>query len=412
MSVELGAWALGFVLVVCLLSGFAHGALGFGFPIVATPLVALVIDIKSAIALLAPLTLLLVAISVLRGGGVLILVRQFWFMVPAMALGAWLGTRLLLAAPPEPFVLVLALVILLYLNLERFGRGESAAVKRRRVAFGVGFGFLAGMFEALANVAGPMLLIYFMLLGTDPAQMVQTLNLCFAVGKSTQVLTWEASGAMTSSTWLAVGLLAAPSVAALFVGMRMRERIDAPTYRRWLRGALWVMAALLIGQLAVSRALAADEPLLAAIERGDQVLSRELIAKGADIHARSSNGETALHLAALHDDPYYVELLLAAGADPRALNKDGESPLFWAALSGHLACAEQLLARGADPNAGDLKGNTVLHAAADGGNVHLARLLLPRVRSPGARNREGLTAKDYARRGGHRELEKLLERFD
>jgi ankyrin repeat protein len=69
------------------------------------------------------------------------------------------------------------------------------------------------------------------------------------------------------------------------------------------RGA-WVLAAALF----VGQAVAADEPLLAAIERGDPALSRELIAKGADIHARSSNGETALHLAALHDDPYY-ELL-------------------------------------------------------------------------------------------------------
>jgi hypothetical protein len=66
---ELGPAALVFVAAVCLLSGFGHGALGFGFPIVATPLIALVIDIKSAIALLAPITLVLTVISALRGGG-------------------------------------------------------------------------------------------------------------------------------------------------------------------------------------------------------------------------------------------------------------------------------------------------------------------------------------------------------
>jgi len=31
-----------YVAAVCLVSGFAHGAIGFGFPVVATPLVALV----------------------------------------------------------------------------------------------------------------------------------------------------------------------------------------------------------------------------------------------------------------------------------------------------------------------------------------------------------------------------------
>ena len=55
MTADIGLWAIVFVAAVCLFSGFAHGAVGFGFPMVATPLVALVIDIKSAIALLAPI---------------------------------------------------------------------------------------------------------------------------------------------------------------------------------------------------------------------------------------------------------------------------------------------------------------------------------------------------------------------
>ena len=250
MTAELGLSALVFVGAVCLVAGFAHGALGFGFPIVATPLVALVIDIKSAIALLAPITLLLVLLSVLRGGPLTTLLREFWYMPLATAAGAYLGTRLLLAAPPEPFVLVLAGVLLLYLNLDRLERGRSATVARLRAPFGIAFGLVAGAFEALANVAGPVLLIYFMLLGLGPLELVQTLNLCFTFGKGTQVLTWASSGAMTPATWAAVVLLSVPSVLSLFVGMRVRSRIDAATYRRWLRGALWVMAVLLLLQVA------------------------------------------------------------------------------------------------------------------------------------------------------------------
>lgn len=250
---ELAPWALAFVAVVCLVSGFAHGALGFGFPLVATPLVALVLDIKSAIALLAPLTLVLTVLTVVRGGALGQLFRRYWFLPPAVGLGAWLGTLVLLVAPPEPFVLLLAGVIIFYLNLDRLDRGRSALVERHRMPFGVGFGLVAGAFEAMANVAGPVLLIYFMLLGLAPVQVVQTLNLCFTFGKGSQVATWAASGAVPPGMWLAVAALALPSVATLYVGMRVRERIDAATYRRWLRAALWVMAALLIGQLVVAR---------------------------------------------------------------------------------------------------------------------------------------------------------------
>jgi len=402
------AEVLAYIALVCALAGLVHGALGFGFPLVATPLVALVIDMKSAITLLAPATLALVVISALRGGKLGALVRRFWFMPFGIALGAWLGTKVLLAAPPEPFLLVLALVLVLYLNLDRVGRGESALVQRLRAPFGFAFAFLAGVCEAIANVAGPVLFVYFMLLGAAPSQIVQTLNMCFTVGKGSQVLTLAGAGAL-SGAWLTVAGLSVPSVAALAAGMRMRERIDAQTYRAWLRKALWVMVVLLLVQF--SRSVFAAEPLFSAIaqhqesaalellgksdlqardangdtalhravETGMPRLVRALLAAGADPQARTSNGETALHLAALHPEPDYADLLLAAKADPRAQNADGESALHWAALSGHIVVAQRLLARGADAR---------------------------------QRTKNGASARDYARREGHAELARLLERAD
>jgi len=407
MSVEV----LIYLGLVCAIAGFGHGAIGFGFPLLATPLAALVIDMKSAIALLAPVTLVLVVITVLRGGRLQDLVRRQWHLPVAIGIGAWLGTRILLAAPPEPFTLVLAGVLLFYLNLDRMGRGHSALVERYRVPLGIGFAFVAGIFEAIANVAGPILLVYFMLLGAAPATIVQTLNLCFTVGKGSQVGTLAASGALGPAAWLTVAGLSAPAVAALAVGMRLRDRIDAQTYRAWLRKVLWVMAALLIAQF--SRSVLASEPLFVAIaqhreaaalelverkqadlgarnangdtplhravETGMRKLTQSLLAAGADPQARTRNGETALHLAALHVEPEFTDLLLAAGADPKSQNADGESPLHWAALTGHIVVAQRLLARGANPR---------------------------------AKSRNGQTARDFARREGHAEIAKLLESAD
>ena len=408
MIAELGLAALAFVAVACLLSGFAHGALGFGFPIVATPLVALVIDMKSAIALLAPITLVLTVISALRGGGLGAIARRFAPLLAGAVLGAWLGTLALLAAPPEPFLLVLAFVILLYLNLDRLGRGESPAVQRREAQFGLAFGFAGGVFEAIANVAGPILLIYFMLLGLGPAQVVQTLNLCFSLGKGAQTATWAASGALTPATWAAIGGLTVPSVAALFVGMRVRTGIDAATYRRWLRAALWLMALLLLGRFAVAAAAQDDEFLRAiargreaaavalieagranpqartaqgdpvlhlAVEKDMRALARALLRRGADPAARAAGGETALHLATLHADAWFAELLLRAGADPKARDAAGQSVLLWAARNGQLTVVERLLARGADPAVADDEGLRPLDAAREAQHAELVRVL-------------------------------------
>jgi uncharacterized membrane protein YfcA len=407
MSLEV----LVYVALVCALSGYAHGAIGFGFPLLATPLVALATDMRSAITLLAPVTLVLVVISALRGGSVLALLREFWFLPFAIAAGAWLGTHILLAAPPEPFMLVLALLIVLFLNVDRLGRGRSELVARWRAPLGAAFAFAAGVFEAIANVAGPVLLVYFMLLGAAPAQIVQTLNLCFTVGKGSQVATLAGTGALTPAAWAAVAGFSVPAVAALAAGMRVRSRIDAQTYRAWLRKALWVMAVLLVLQFSHSaladealfrdiddhreraalervarkqadvnaRNANGDTPLHRAVETGLRQLVHALLAAGADVKARAKSGETALHLAALHPEPAFADLLLAAGADARARNSAGETPLHWAALSGHIVVAQRLITAGAD-----------------------ARL----------RTVKGLSARDYASREGHKEIAKLLERVD
>jgi uncharacterized membrane protein YfcA len=441
MTAELGVPVLAWVAFACLVSGFAHGALGFGFPIVATPIVAAAIDMRSTIAVLAPITLLLTVISALRGAALASIVRESWFLLIAIALGAWLGTRILLALPPDPFVLVLALVLLLYLNVDRLGRGRSALVQRHRAPFGLAFGFVAGLSEAVANVAGPVLLIYFMLLGLAPLQIVQTLNLCFSLGKGAQTAAWVMSGEIGARAWLAIGALSVPAVAALFAGMRLRDRIDAFTYRRWLRAALWVLALLLLLQFS-TRALASDEALWRALEQDDEkaalalvrggaaradsrnaagdtalhravekgmrAVAESLLARGAEVNARSKNGETPLHFASLDADPAVAELLLDAGADPRARNRNGESVLMWASLSGHIVVAQRLLQRGADANVTDDKGSLPLHAAADGGHLELVRVLLPRTRDPQARNGAGRTALDYARANGYAQIEKLL----
>ncbi|HEV3007663.1 MAG TPA: ankyrin repeat domain-containing protein, partial [Burkholderiales bacterium] len=68
-------------------------------------------------------------------------------------------------------------------------------------------------------------------------------------------------------------------------------------------------------------------------------------------------------------------LLLAAGADPRARTTDGESPLHWAALSWHIVVAQRLLARGADARIKNRNGLSARDYASREGHAEIARLL-------------------------------------
>jgi uncharacterized protein len=229
-------------------AGLVHGVLGLGFAIVATALVALLTDIKSAIVVSLLPTLLITAINVVRGGNYRQSLGRYWFLPLYMIAGSFLGARLLLLAGPAPFTLLLALVILAFLNMERLREGSWSWVARRPRLAGAAFGLVAGLSESTANVSAPPLLIYFLSLGTEPRALVQAINLCFFAGKSTQTLTLTASGGLQTDRLAATLPFAVVALVAMLLGSAVRERVDAARYRRWLRILLWVVAPLLLAQ--------------------------------------------------------------------------------------------------------------------------------------------------------------------
>lgn len=230
------------------LAGFVHGMLGLGFPLIATPLVAFATGIKTAVLIVVVPTLVIVIAAIIAGGPFLPTLREWWRMPIWMAIGSVTGAHVFIFTDAAPLTLLLAVAILIYLSLDFLGHGQSAVMQAHRHKCGAFFGFCAGFFEGAVNIAAPPLLIYFLSLGLTPAALVKALNLCFFTGKSAQLWTLMATGNVAAFTWLAMLPLSVVGIATLLVGMRIRDRVDAITYRRWLKVALVVMAAILFAQ--------------------------------------------------------------------------------------------------------------------------------------------------------------------
>jgi uncharacterized membrane protein YfcA len=241
---------LAWIVVVMLFSGFVQGALGLGFPTIATPLIALVSDIRTAVIVVLIPCIVTVLVSTIRSGFLRRAIAEFWMMPLCMLIGAGIGTRLFIRYPQFPYALLLAGVIFVYLNLDRLGRAQWTFVQKHRRAFGVVFGVTAGMSEGTANVAAPPLIAYYLALDVPPTILVQALNICFLSGKSMQFATLASAGGVAAGQWLMTLPLAVVGAAGGWYGIRVRDRIDAPTYRRWLRHALFAIAVFLIAQYA------------------------------------------------------------------------------------------------------------------------------------------------------------------
>lgn len=236
------------IVAVIVLAGLVHGALGLGFPIVATPLIALVTDIRSAIILILLPCIAVVIANIIKGHGLRAVLAEFWPMPIYMLVGAGFGTWMFIAFPHVPYALLLAILIFVYLNLDRFGKTDWPLVKQRRRWFGAVFGLIAGVCESTANAAAPPLVIYYMALALSPTALVQALNICFLTGKTTQFVALATAGGVPAIQWLITLPLAVVAVFTLLWGVRIRSSVDAATYRRWLKRALFAIAILLLAQ--------------------------------------------------------------------------------------------------------------------------------------------------------------------
>ena len=147
--------------------GFAaavHGGIGIGFPMIATPLLALVTDVRTAILLLVLPTVVLNVANILKGGRWRHSIAVFWPLAVYGMIGSVIGTRLLIVFSPEPFLSLMAAMLVIYLNADRFDAGFTWVHRHPRIAFavfGLTAGILAGTVSVMLAVLAVMLMVQF-----------------------------------------------------------------------------------------------------------------------------------------------------------------------------------------------------------------------------------------------------------
>ena len=232
---------------IILFAGLVHGTIGIGFPMIATPLLALMTDVRTAILLLVLPTVLINVANILKGGRWRSSIAVYWPLAVYGMIGSFAGTRLLIVFPAELFRPLLAAMLVLYLNADRLGVGFGWIRRYPRTATAV-FGLAGGVLAGTVNVMLPALIIFGLEMRMPRTVMIQVFNFCFLSGKLVQGAVLAHAGLMTADILLASSALAGLGLGVMLMGMRMRERIAADLYRRWLRRLLVVLAVLLMVQ--------------------------------------------------------------------------------------------------------------------------------------------------------------------
>jgi uncharacterized membrane protein YfcA len=240
-------WAA--MLAIAVAAGLTHGFVGVGFPLLATPLFGLLFGWKAAVALLVMPTWLVTLATIVAYRGQADLrgaLRAYWPLLAAMPFGMAAGVHALHAVRADALMLLMAVLLAGYLLLDRLGHTNLPWARAHPTLLAAPFGLLAGFSEGALNVAGPVLLMFFLLVDLPVASTIAVLGWLFLAGKTLQAVLMAQRGAFDAAALAAVLPLAAAGTAGLLVGLRLRARFDASRYRGWLKATLAAMAAWLV----------------------------------------------------------------------------------------------------------------------------------------------------------------------
>lgn len=233
--------------IICGFAAIVHGTVGIGFPLIATPLLAMVTDVRTAILALVIPTIVLNIANIVKGGSWKRSILIFWPLAFYGVIGSFLGTRLLILVPAESFRPLLAGAILLYLNVERIGFGLNWIEHHPRGAMAL-FGLSAGLLGGTVNVMLPALVVFALEVKMDKTATIQVFNFCFLSGKLTQGAVFLNAGLLTPDIIKISIPLALVSFGVMLMAIPLRNRLNESMYQRWLRWLLFIMALVLIVQ--------------------------------------------------------------------------------------------------------------------------------------------------------------------
>jgi uncharacterized protein len=216
-------WALLAVFV----AGTVKGTAGLGFPTLATPLLSLAVDVKTAVALLILPNIVMDGIQFARRGAPTATIRRLLPLLITGGIGTILGTRLLVVLPPRAVLLLLGGFVIAFvaLNATRFSPRLPPAWEPWA---GPVAGFVAGVVGGVTNVPGTPLAMYFYALGMSKADFLASAAFTFLIYKLVQIgaVAWYGllSSALAATSLALTGIALAGFVGGLWIQNRLDQR--------------------------------------------------------------------------------------------------------------------------------------------------------------------------------------------
>ena len=227
---------------IVLLAGFVHSVTGFGFALIATPLLLFVFEPKSV-----------VVINIILPGplGVLILfyarrhvdIRQAALICLGSLFGIPLGVYLLSSINPSMVKLVVGVLVIPFSVLLLLG--HSHRFKKEGLGCG-GVGLIGGGLGASTSLFGPPVVLYLLNQSLAKEQFVATVSVYTVFAAIISAGAVVLMGMVTTPILMDVIILSPALIVSFYIGIKVRPKINVAIFKRIAALLVSITALILI----------------------------------------------------------------------------------------------------------------------------------------------------------------------
>jgi hypothetical protein len=239
------------VALIILGAGIVKGTIGFGLPLVGVSLLSSVVPVQLAVAIIAfPILVSNLWLGV-QGHCFLPTLGRFWTVIMALGLGIFAGARLLIGADETALLLLVGCLVIGYALFESF-RPEAPRLMAPRAErpLGIVAGLVGGLLGGLSTAWGPPVLMYLSAQRLPKDLFVSTVGVIWSFASLFLIASFSSLNILTIDTAILSAMALLPMLAGMFIGQRLRRRIDQQRFQRMV---LIVLA--LVGVNLLRRAL-------------------------------------------------------------------------------------------------------------------------------------------------------------
>jgi len=246
---ELDWLQLALILLTIFCAATVKGAIGFGFPLLATPLISTIWDARQAVLLISIASLLNNINIVMRGGGSRATFGRFVPVLIGLVIGTVAGALLLASVNARLLEGIVGVAALIF-GIVGLIKPDLAIPPRLERYLAFPMGLAGGLLGGSTSIFAPALASFTHALHLSKREFVFFLTLLYVVGTGVQVASYAQLGLYTAMILLLAAASLVPNILGVSLGLRLQDRIDPKLFRR-----LVVLVIILTGSSLVLRAL-------------------------------------------------------------------------------------------------------------------------------------------------------------